>query len=154
MVGVGTVRLDETADMTFRCWKLVNCDQFPTHTIHWSVTFSADEMSKSHERPDAIADDLEDGEQRHGEQRTGDAPHPIPEDQRDDDQDRIEFEAPCQQQRRHSAFGEVDRQIAHSRHERLPNRVEGEDAGQKQNGNAAERTQDENVIQNEGENAP
>ena len=48
-----------------------------------AVILAADEMSKRHERTDAIADDLEAGEQRHRKQRAGDAPHPEPEDERE-----------------------------------------------------------------------
>jgi|SRR6185437_6045716 len=58
------------------------------------ATFHAGEMADGSKRLDPVANDLERREHGHGEQRSGHAPHPVPEKKRDDYDDRIECKFP------------------------------------------------------------
>src|SRR5678816_2819314 len=56
----------------------------------------AEKLADGREGGDVIAHDLHGHEQRHGEERAGDAPQPGPEDEGDEYHDRIEGEATAQ----------------------------------------------------------
>jgi len=59
-----------------------------------SSTSSFQHVAKGAERPQPIRDDLNDRQHGNRQNRAGYAPHPVPEDQREDDSDRIDGEAP------------------------------------------------------------
>jgi len=59
-----------------------------------SSTSSFQHVAKGAERPQPIRDDLDDRQHGNRQNRAGYAPHPVPEDQREDDSDRIDGEAP------------------------------------------------------------
>src|SRR5438067_13530896 len=100
------------------------------------------------ERANAVADDLEDREHGHGERRARNAPHPIPEDERADHQYRIEREAPRQQVGRDPfALEDVDDEIGGGWDERLPQRVEAQEADDEEEGDARQRTEDEHIVE-------
>src|SRR5579871_5080 len=112
-------------------------------------------MAQRHEGSDAVAYDLRGGQQGNGEKGARDAPHPIPEDEGGDDQDRIEDESPGEKHGRdHLAFQEVDREIESGRDDRLPDRVETEQADQEQDDDPAEWSEDRDEVQQEGQGSP
>src|ERR1700709_2761741 len=79
------------------------------------------QMAESAEGPQAVADDLHDGEHRHGQDRAGDAPHPVPEDQGEHHRHRVDGEAAGQQHWRDDlAFRHMDREIEARRQDRIP----------------------------------
>jgi hypothetical protein len=61
---------------------------------------SLEEVAKRGERPNPVADDLGYRQQGHGEDGARNAPHPEPEDERQDDENRIEGEPSRQEHRR------------------------------------------------------
>jgi hypothetical protein len=78
---------------------------------------SLEKVTEGCQHPDPVTHDLRDRQHRHGQNRAGHTPHPVPEDEGYDDEHGIEREAPRQQHRGDGlSLDEVDYQIECSRH--------------------------------------
>ena len=104
---------------------------------------------------DSIADYLEGRDHGHREQGSGDAPHPIPEDQRYDHDHGVECELPRQQHGSNRLpFGEMDQQENAGRQQRRPRFFESSQPNQGQKEGAGQRAEDGNVVQQERSTPP
>ena len=73
---------------------------------------SAKEVAERHQRLDGVGDQFQRSEHGHRENGAGNAPHPIPEDQRNDDKHRVERKAAGEQNRRDAfAFRNMDSKV-------------------------------------------
>src|ERR1700730_10563872 len=83
--------------------------------------FPFEEVSKGLERAQPIRDDFQDSQHRNGQDRAKRPPHPEPEHQRQDDQHRIQREAPRKQHGRQCfALDEVNAKVEGRRQQRPP----------------------------------
>src|ERR1051326_4215025 len=116
---------------------------------------SLDEMAKRCESPDTVADDLGNSQHRHSEDRTKNAPHPIPEDQRQDDQHRVDREALGEQHRGDGLpFYDVDEHVYTRWDECQPQSLDRQQAGKDQDCHPDHRTEDRHIIEQESNSAP
>src|SRR3984957_6803954 len=99
-----------------------------TILFDYSSTRSAlNQMAYRRPGTDAVANDFNDAEDGDRENGTGHAPHPIPEDQGNDDHDWIEREPPRQQHRCDElSLDDMDPHESGRRHECMKQRIHGE----------------------------
>ena len=101
-----------------------------------------------------IADDLQRREQRDRQQCPADTPHPVPKHDRDDHQDGVQDEAPGQQHRRYGLLDDVNDEISGRGKQGLPDRVEGDQTGQKQHSRSQQGSEERQIVQQHGGHAP
>src|SRR4051794_28984226 len=91
---------------------------------------------------------LEDDEQGHGEQGPRRPPYPGPEAQRDEDEERVDGEAPADEHRRHQIrFDEVEADEAQGGQEGVPRLVEGHQPAQSEQQSRGDRPQIGYVVE-------
>ena len=112
-------------------------------------------MAKCGQRPNTVANDLRNRQHRHGEDRARNTPHPEPENERDDDEDGIKGEPSGQKHRRYGlALDQMKSKVKPRRKQRLPERVDGQQAGEKKNQHARGGAKDRHVVEQKGHCSP
>ena len=127
--------------------------RFVGHESGWASPL--EKMAKCSQRPNTVADDLGDRQHGHGEDRARNTPHPEPEDERDDDEDGIEGEPSGQKHRRYSlALDQMKSKVKARRNQRLPERVNGQQASEKKDQHAQSSAEDRHIVQQKGHRPP
>ena len=112
-------------------------------------------MAKCGQRPKTVADDLRNRQHRHGEDRARNTPHPEPKNERDDDEDGIEGEPSGQKHRRYGlAFDQMQSNVKPRRKQRLPERINGQQGGEKKNQHTQGSAEDRHLVQQKGHRPP
>src|SRR5271165_1079976 len=117
----------------------------------WRPRSSLEKVAKCSQRPNTVADDLGNRQHGHGEDHARNTPHPEPEDERDDDEDGIEGEPSGQKHRRYGlAFDQMKSNIKPRRKQRLPERVDGQQANEEKDQHTQSSAEDRHIVQQKG----